>query len=102
MSWKARIIRFLVIFLGASYALVGLMFIITFTPGGITLGLAFLGGSALLYGGAKLLRQLSEMAALLRILAFQRREEAAHEEMAVDANTAGRSAESARPWLRNA
>ena len=101
MSWKVRSVRFLLIALGVGYVVVGLLFIITFTPGGIALGLAFLGGSALLYGGARLLRQLAEVAALLRLLAFQKRNEVPHE-MVVEAGTAGRSAEPASPWLRDA
>lgn len=101
MSWQARLVRLLLIALGVGYVMVGLLFIITFTPGGIALGLAFLGGSALLYGGARLLRQLTEVAALLRILAFQRRQDATHE-MAVEAGAAGGAGQSASAWLRDA
>lgn len=70
---KQRLIKVFLIALGGAYALTGLLFISTATPGGFSLGLLFLGGVAMLYFAVILKRQLDELKGLLRLLVFSER-----------------------------
>jgi hypothetical protein len=66
-----RLVNALLILLGVVYVLAGLVFLSTGNAGGITLGLLFLGGAALLYFFMSLQRQLAQMHELLALLAVR-------------------------------
>lgn len=61
LRWKKRLLRTLFIALCSAYTLTGLVFISTRSPGGVSLGLLFLGGAALLYLGICLLDELGRI-----------------------------------------
>jgi hypothetical protein len=66
-----RLVRSLLILLGVAYAATGLVFLSTGNPGGITLGLLFLGGAALMYFLFSMQKQLGQMHELLALLAIR-------------------------------
>ncbi len=55
---KTRLVRSLSIALGTAYFVAGLAFLSTGNPGGVSLGLLFFGGVALLYLAVQLLDEL--------------------------------------------
>ena len=64
---KIRLIKVLLVLLGAGYGVTGLMFITTLTPGGLSLGLLMFGLSVVLYLLWAMLRTLWQIRELLML-----------------------------------
>lgn len=73
-KFGARLVRSLFIALGTIYALTGVVFLSTGNPGGVSLGLLFLGGVALLYISLRLLDELRGIRQYLKSILGTRHE----------------------------
>lgn len=64
---RTKVIKLLIILLAIAYVIAGIAFLVTGSAGGLVFGLAFFGGSALLYLAIEAVKHLQNMEQLLKI-----------------------------------